>query len=137
MSRSAPRPVSCAPCHVMLTNPSIWSCNPPYRFLRFMKSAPPSKIAIECGSSTLRFLHCGHKGLFGCAVCRPLRIGNFIRNLLLPLLTHFPMLTEKSSVCDAAGSTRGHWNAYVDDGVVGELGELARVVQIIVFAEGE
>lgn len=55
----------------------------------------------------------------------------------LPQLLQLPLFVEEASGGDGAGSAGGDGFGDVDDGVVGEFGDLAGVVEVVVFAEGE
>src|SRR6266540_2296716 len=48
-----------------------------------------------------------------------------------------PRFVKESGRRDAAGGSRGDGLADVNDGVVGQLGHLAGIVEIVILAEGE
>ena len=56
---------------------------------------------------------------------------------LLLRLQQFPLLSEESRVNDLARRARIGRDVHVNHGVIGQLGNLARVVQLIVFAKRE
>src|SRR5437868_9570320 len=55
----------------------------------------------------------------------------------LQMLSKFPMFIEKARRCNHAWRARGDWFGNVDDRVVRKFGDLARVVEVVVFAKSE
>ena len=50
---------------------------------------------------------------------------------------HFPPFSEKARIGNAARSARIYRDCDIDDGVIRKFGNLARVVQIVVFAKSK
>ena len=48
-----------------------------------------------------------------------------------------PALVEKSGLDDTAGRAGVNGDIDIDDGVIGQLGDLAGVIEVVVFAECE